>query len=158
DYLKQGNTEGARICDEELMGLESDLQTKLLELQSLGVGSKENQFTAEKQDFLSRYDDRLHQPHWSGLTDTNGPPAKNLEMIAAANERAKALGIEEDSPAYFKAIETWAPDENPVIKTGDEALEIIRNSKYGRSMTARQYNNGISRLYDLKAKGQYSDR
>jgi len=158
-YLKNNDLESARSEDSYAMSLERDLETKLIELQNAGgIPTRENAFTQEKAQFLGQYADQLHRPSWLGVIDGQGRPANNLQAIAYAHERAKALGFEEDSPGYFEAMRVLAPQgEGTSVVSGDEALAITRNSKYGRDLDARTFNKGVHELHRRKAAGDYKD-
>jgi hypothetical protein len=143
EALRSGDLETARNHDLYLQELETDYQSRALELQP---PQEAHQLTPAKQGYLNRFSDQeLNRQHWSGL------PISNRDALGYAHHRAVQLGYKEDSPEYFAAVSVVAPTaDNPLITTGDEALSIIRNSKYGKDMTAKEYNKQARRIYEGK--------
>jgi hypothetical protein len=144
DCLRAGDTEGARANDEWLMELESNYQTHVLELQSMQPQG--NQLTEAKLQYVAKHADQLQRPHWSGVMGVDGRMATNLDALAYGHDRALALGLREDSPEYFAAIDALAPQSESALPTPDEAARIS-------GVSGRDYNAGVRRLISERQKG-----
>jgi hypothetical protein len=121
------------------------------------------QITPAKAEYISRHATELHRPHWSGVRGADGRPATNADAMAYAHDRALQMGLREDSPEYFAAIDVVAPQSEthcrrPTKRRGSAALmgeptigkcagfitsvpkayvEINRGSSYGRANHAK---------------------
>jgi hypothetical protein len=146
---ERGDIDTARYYMSAIMEDEVKFQELALELQP---PDQRNQMTPAKAEYLAKHADKLAKPHWSGLG------INNLGAIAYAHDRAAQMGIPEDSPEYFAALDVVGPQgDSTNITSGDEALSLVRQSKYGKDLTAKQYNANAKTLYQLKRKGMYRD-
>jgi hypothetical protein len=144
DCLRNGDTDGARYADERLMELESDYQSRVLELQSMQP--QQNQLTEAKVAYMQKHADQLNRPHWSGVMGADGRMATNLDALAYAHDRALQMGIPEDSPQYFEAINVLGPQGESALPTPDEVAASC-------GISGREYNAGVRRLISEKQRG-----
>jgi hypothetical protein len=153
DALASNDREYAKRLDRDICEAEQRYLGLVRELQPQQQG-----LTQAKAEYVSRHGDQLLRPHWSGLRHQNGVPVTNLEAIAYGHDRAAQMGIPEDSPEYFQALDVLGPVGEPTtITSGDEALNLVRRSKYGKDLKAVDYNKQVRKLAAAKAGGNYRD-
>ena len=146
--LARGDRESAKLFDKDLCEAEQRYLRLAAELQQQPQG-----LSAEKQDFVSKYspEQLVGRPHWFGKSKYGDSPISGLDALAHAHEVAKALNIPDDSKEYFDLMQHAAPQtENAAIRTGDEALNLARQSKYGKDLKASEYNRQVRKLAAAK--------
>jgi len=152
--LASNDREYAKRLDRDICEAEQRYLQLAAELQPPQQG-----LTPAKQEYVAKHADQLARPHWSGLKYQDGRSVSNLEAIAYGRDRAIGMGIQEDSPEYFQALDVLGPQaESTVIQTGDEALTLVRRSKYGKGLKASDYNKQVYRLAEAKSRGDYRDK
>jgi hypothetical protein len=151
--LASNDREYAKQLDRDICEAERRYLQLAAELQPQQQG-----LTPAKQEYVAKHADQLLRPHWSGLRHQNGQPVSNLEAVAFGHDRAAQMGIPEDSDSYFEALDVLGPAAEPtVIQTGDEALALARQSKYGKDLKASEYNRQVRKLAAAKQAGSYRD-
>ena len=151
--LASNDREYAKRLDRDICEAEQRYLGLVRELQPQQQG-----LTPAKQEYVAKHADQLLRPHWSGLRHQNGQPVSNLEAVAFGHDRAAQMGIPEDSDSYFEALDVLGPAAEPtVIQTGDEALALARQSKYGKDLKASEYNRQVRKLAAAKQAGSYRD-
>jgi hypothetical protein len=158
-YWEQGQQDDALVMTDELKRMENDLNDKLHELQELRPQQQQPQFTETELDLIRQYSPQdLMKPHWSGARNAqNGQPLTNLDAMYLSSQNAQRFG-DRDSKAYKEALEVVGPAEKNGLPTADDVLKTINaTSKYGRTLTPKEYNKGARELQQRKAKGDYQD-
>jgi hypothetical protein len=125
------------------MELESDYQSRVLELQSMQP--QQGQLTQAKADYIAKHAEQLNQQHWSGI-----PGVSNLQALGYAHDRALQMRIPEESPEYWQAIDVLAPQTTNELPTPDE---IAKNC----NISGRQYNDGVRKLWHERQTGKRRD-
>jgi hypothetical protein len=151
--LQAGDREGAKFFDRECVEAESRYLKLAAEL-----APPANQLLPQEVEHFAKYQSQWGQPHWSGLTDQTGRKLTNYEIgLMYGHDAAQQYG-ERGSAANIAALEVLGPvNPDTAIRTGDEALNLVRQSKYGRNLKASDYNKQVRRLAAAKAGGSYRD-
>jgi hypothetical protein len=117
--------------------------------------AQQPQLTPEQIDWLRPYAGEMHKPHWSGVTHPNGRPATNWDATLHAHQQAVANGHQPGSNAYFAFLDALSPrEQDNTILSGDDALQMCRNSKYGADLEARTYNRNAVEGYKVGLLGR----
>jgi hypothetical protein len=118
------------------------------------------QFSDVEVDYLRQHSAQdLARAHWSGIRDSTGKVMTNADVLISGSGYAqKKLNTDRNSPTYREALEILGPAEKTGLPTADEILKTINTtSKYGRDLTAKQYNRAAKELQQRKSKGDYQD-
>jgi hypothetical protein len=137
EYLQRGDLESARIEDENVMALESDLQSRLLDLHTAGGGPPVT--SAAKQQWMARRQDIV------------GP--QNANALGAVHQHiTQTMQVPDDSREYFELMSHAAepPGYQPLI-TPDEVGQTL-------GVDAKTYNRNVRELQRRKSLGDYKDK
>lgn len=118
-------------------------------------------FTGEELDWMGRRPDIVGDPRFQQtasfyhdwVTKQMGVP----RFLPGAGED----GLPRNNPQYIELMQKALEPANysPPVASPDELIQTIREtSKYGKDLTAREYNRGVEYLISEKRKGRYSDR
>jgi hypothetical protein len=140
EAYESGDKGTAQYYDEQLMTMEQDLQTKMLELER---NAPPQQLTATQTDLLNRHGGDLHKAHWSGM-----PGANNFHAMEWADRYAKANGIDPNSQQYKDIIQVVTPEGGNELPTPNQICRDL-------NLDAKAYNRGVRQLQARKARGDY---
>jgi len=118
-------------------------------------------FTGEELDYMGRRPDIVAHPHFQQtaafyhehITQRMGVP----RFLPGVDEN----GLPRSNPQYIELMAKVLEPANyePPVASPDELIKTINEtSRYGRDLTAKEYNRNVGRLIEAKRRGQYSDR
>jgi hypothetical protein len=141
----RGDKYEAEYSDEQAENIEQEIQQ--IDISLMEMTPQGNQLTAQKLAYMAKHSEHLNRPHWSGALRADGRPASGLDVLAYGHDRAIAMGLEEESPAYWAALDVLAPTEGgSTIPSPDEAARIS-------GVDPRTYNNQVRRIISERRKG-----
>src|SRR5262249_19126314 len=72
----------------------------------------------------------------------------------------EVMRVPDDSPEYVSCMNAaLEPTGYEPLPTPDDVIKTINaTSRYGKNLTAAEYNQGVNRLIDAKARGEYPDK
>jgi len=129
--------------------------------QALARLPQEPRFTGEELDWMGRRGDLVSHPTFQPLAAFYHEHITQRMGVPRFLPGVGPDGMSRSNPHYIelmqKALEPAGYE--PPIASPDEFLQTLREtSKYGRDLTAREYNRNVGRLIEAKRRGQYSDR
>ena len=115
-------------------------------------------FTGEELDYMGRRPDlsQFQQTaafYHEHITRNMGVP----RFLPGVGED----GLPRSNPQYIELMAKVLEPANyePPVASPDELIKTINEtSRYGKDLTAREYNRNVGRLIEAKKRGQYSDR
>jgi hypothetical protein len=150
-----GDTDNASYWLDQIDELEQQQNTDAYRLAALNPPP---QVDPRDRAQVEKYGADLHRPHWafdSKYIPANERPT-NGQVMGYAWQQAHQQGINaQDAVDVVAGEATGLPSPDEIIQTINETSRFCRDDKH--KLTGRQYNQGVRRLAEAKARGDYRD-